>query len=94
MEQKAIEALKEAGVLFPPCKIGDTVYGVFELDDENSPSIEKYIVTELLYDGEKWYAGCGDGTYDEFGTDGAILDIEYAVRRFREIRDGAKEVTI
>jgi hypothetical protein len=76
---------KRRTALYPPCDIGDAVYYVGQLDVE--PFIEEYTVKALMYDGEKWYTTDDYCTFNEIGTDEAILDEGEALARFRELRD-------
>lgn len=71
--------------LLAPCEIGDTAYCVDQLDEELL--IEEYTVKALMYDGEKWYTTDDYCTFNEIGTDEAILDEGEALARFRELRD-------
>jgi hypothetical protein len=81
---------KRRTALYPPCDIGDAVYYVGQLDVEpfiEEPFIEEYTVKALMYDGEKWYTTDDYCTFNEIGTDEAILDEGEALARFRELRD-------
>lgn len=73
-------------LLSAPCAIGDTVYAVWTGDD-GAPEIDFYIVRALLYNGERWMVTSDYSTFDEVGSDGAILEAGEAIRRFREARD-------
>lgn len=83
--EKIKKALEEAGALFPPCRIGDTIYAVGSLDGE--PYIEAYTAEMIAWDGERWLIYDDGGLFNEIGTDEAILDHEEALARFRELRD-------
>ena len=76
---------KEKKALYPPCDIGDTAYYVGQFDVELF--INEYTVKALMYDGEKWYTTDDYCTFNEIGTDEAILDEGAALARFRELRD-------
>jgi hypothetical protein len=78
---------KKRTALYPPCEIGDTVYWVGQIDSEDPPSIEEYTVSGILWDGEKWYTTDDYCTFNEIGTDEAILDEGEALARFRKLRD-------
>lgn len=81
--EKWITAMKEAGILFPPCKIGDTVYAVGVIDE---PFFDAYTAEAIMYDGEKWYVTEDHNCWNEFGTDEALTDPREAMKRFHEIK--------
>lgn len=73
-------------LLSAPCAIGDTVYAVWT-EDDGAPEIDFYIVRALMYDGERWMVTSDYSTFEEVGSNGALLDAAEAIRRFREARD-------
>ena len=77
---------KEKKALYPPCEIGDTVYYVGQWAGE-PPFIEEYAVSAVMWDGKKYYITDDFATFNEIGTDEAILDEGAALARFRELRD-------
>lgn len=86
--EKQIERMKEAGILFPPCKIGDTVYSVGIIDE---PLIDAYTVGAIMYDGEKYYVSEDCDCWNEYGSDSALRDASEAIRKFHELREEWEE---
>lgn len=74
-------------VLLTPCKIGDTVYSVGQIMDNEPPFIEGYTVSAVMWDGKKWYVTDDFSTFNEIGTEEAILDAEKAIEIFKAKRD-------
>lgn len=67
--------------LYPPCAIGDTVYGFGKADEDNDAFIEELEVRAVMYDGVRWYIVSDDGAPLEFGVDVALTreDAETAI---------------
>ncbi len=87
------EHLLANGVLVPPCKVGDTVYAVFEaLFEEKSPAfIEEWTVKGLNYCGGKWFAVADDNEPFEIGDDFCLLTRKEAEKRLKEFEQRAEK---
>ena len=74
-------------VLLTPCEIGDTVYCVGQCTEKEAPFIESYTVSAVMWDGKKWYVTDDFSTFNEIGTEEAILDAAKAIEIFKAKRD-------
>ena len=72
------------GVIVPPVKAGDTMYAVFESDEDLI--IEPYTVSGVVYKKEEWFIidNCGDLV--KYGTQNAVATIEEAEQVFEKMR--------
>lgn len=66
-----------------PCAMGDTVYSVFDLEDDGNWEISSYVVEGVGRIGDEWYV-YNDGTWFEVGCDLCLLSREEAERVLAE----------
>lgn len=74
-------------VLVTPCEIGDTAYYIGYGADNEPPFIESYTVSAVMWDGKKWYITDDFSTFNEIGTEEAMLDASKAIEIFKAKRD-------
>lgn len=62
-----------------PCQVGDTLWLVYE-KSAGVVNVERITCEELLWDGEVWMAGEGDGCFDEVDKEVVWTSIKLACK--------------
>lgn len=83
--EDTVDLLQDHGVIYPPCKVGDTVYYVFP-NDFHSNEIREGVISDIAFGAKlekDWLAGIRVFLLEEVGRN-IFFDREEAERALRE----------